>query len=67
MASTRRSSAVSGPKELDAITFSTCSVVKPAVRSSVIQRSRWASAAMVRYSATNWSKLDQRSCSWARV
>ena len=55
LASARRSSAASGPNASELMATSACSGLRPEARISVAQRSRWAAAAMVSYSAASWA------------
>ena len=67
LASARRSSAVKAPKASESITASAWSVVRPLVVTRVVQRSCWAAAAMVSYSAASWAIEPHRSCSAVMV
>lgn len=63
LASARRSSAVRAPNASDSIAASACSSVRPESRIRVTQRSCWAAAAMVSYSAARWATEPHYSCS----
>ena len=67
LASARRSSAARAPKASESMTASAWSVVRPEALMRVVQRSCWAAAAMVSYSAASWAIEPHRLCSAVMV